>query len=659
MALLLNRYLILLTFIASCFHLASFGFSCPPPQQLSDELKDTPVTRSKSVTDSLSVEQDSSNVYYFYSDFERAGNPRIFSSDTALENFQNYDPLYKNHRFFATLGNIGQNYRNLIPFNTIEKPLGLDYGIHSFDNYLLSSDSVRYYKIYRTFSELTYSQGAKKEQNFKVEFSRDIYRGLNLGFNFRVASAPGAYTRQKTNHINLIINGQFFTLNKRYGVIANFVFNRLKNYENGGLKSDSLFINNIEPNRIVIPVNLSAAENRVRESGFFMKHYFDLTRKSSPFSDSLSVEKNRADLGRLTYSFSFNRQIQNFLDIAADSAFFPPPLIDSVNTVDSITIRKFENIFTWSNPTHKRDLSPRIIQLEAGIRQSYSEISVHDVKNSFIQYIPFSTLTLTPLSSLQLTVHGEYTIGDYNEQDFLLNACLNSVLGKKNKNIGSVVIKATVRSEQPGWFYSNYKGNFYQWAHSWKKTNIIRTEFTYRLKFLETGVSLNRITNYVYLDSTSKPAQLPDEFAYLQVFLKTRMELWKFRIHSHLIYHTIQKTNVLRLPAFMGNVSLYYYQPLFHGAAILEPGLNLFYNTSYYADNYNPSLRSFYLQNTKEVGNYITMDIFVGLKIQRARFFITYTHFNAGMMGYNYFSTPDYPLQDGAFKFGISWRFHD
>ena len=67
----------------------------------------------------------------------------------------------------------------------------------------------------------------------------------------------------------------------------------------------------------------------------------------------------------------------------------------------------------------------------------------------------------------------------------------------------------------------------------------------------------------------------------------------------------------------------------------------------------------YYLQDKKEIGNYLYMDVFINIKIQRARFFLTYTHFNASFMGRSYYMVPNYPMQDGAFKFGISWRFHD
>lgn len=618
---------------------------------------DTPKTRI-SGTDSIAKRRDSSKVTYFYSNFEKLGKLVLIQKDTALDGFQNYDILFKYGRFYATLGNIGQNYRSLTPFSFPEKS-GFDYGIHSFDQYLFQNDSVKYYKIFKTYTELSYVQGAKKEQNFRAVFSRNIYRSFNLGFDFHVASAPGAYNRQKTNHVNFLLTSQFFTKNKRYGVIANFTVNRLRNYENGGIKSDSLFENSIETNRSVIPVNLSTAETKIKETGFFMKHYFDITRHQPSIKDSIPDNAPDFDLGRLSYSFQYNRQIQIFTDTRADSSFFPPPILNPLNTLDSLAIKQITNTLLWSNPSFKEGMQPRIFQIEAGIRQSYSVVDLHEYRATFLQFIPCAGISLTPVESLKLTANGDYVIGDYNEGDFHLEAKLLSILGRKNRNGGIITITGLISSQQPGWFYTNYKGNFSQWDTSWRKTGTISAGFSYALKYFETGINISRVNNYIYLDTICTPQQFAPQFGLLKLFFNSNVDLWRFKFNARLIYQSIQGTTVLRLPVFMGNVTLYFSQPLFHGAALFQPGLNFFYNTAYYADSYNPAVRSFYLQDQKEIGNYLYMDVFINVKIQRARLFVTYTHFNAGFTGRGYYMTPDYPMPDGAFKFGVSWRFHD
>lgn len=613
---------------------------------------------SESLLDSINKHRDSTSVLFFYNDFEKFGVLNLRQNDTALTGFQNYDPLCKHDRFYATLGNIGQDYRSLLPFRAISAS-GFDYGIHSFDQYLYQNDSVRYFKVVKTYTELTYTQGAKKEQNFRAIFSRNIYRSFNLGFDFHVMSAPGAYNRQRTNHINFVLTAQYFTKNKRYGVIANMTMNRLKNYENGGIKYDSLFEENIESNRQVIPVNLQTAQNRIREAGFYMKHYFDLTRHQKNKQDSARQAGKRPELGRLTYSFQYNRQIQNFIDYQPDSGFFPPPLLDTVFTYDSLTLRKIINDITWSNPSFRTDRRPRIFHLEAGLRQQYSEVSLHGNRSFFRQLIPHAGIDFTPIPSLRLEASGDLVTGDYNGGDFSLKVKLTTILGTEQRNAGSLTLNGNYVFRQPEWFYSHYKGNNYQWDTSWLKQGLISGGASYSFRFFKAGFDIYRISNFVYLDTAGAPRQFGDQFGYMLIYLNGDADLWRFTVRTQLAYQTVQGANVLRLPVFMGNLAIYYTQPLFKGAATLQPGLNFFYNTAYRGNGYNPAVRSFYLQDHKEIGNYLYMDVFINLKIQRARFFVTYTHFNASFMSRNYYTTPGYPMQDGAFKFGVGWRFHD
>lgn len=608
--------------------------------------------------DSIKKSRDSTAVTFFYSDFEKLGLLRLHQNDTAITGFQNSDALYKHDRFYATLGNIGHAYRSLTSFPVIRES-GFDYGIHSFDQYLYQNDSVKYYKVVKTYSELSYNQGAKKEQTFHAIFSRNIYRSFNLGFDFKVMSAPGAYTRQKANHVNFVLTSQFFSKSKRYGVIANFTISRLKNYENGGIKYDSLFEQNIETNRAVIPVNLTAAQNRIRESGFFMKHYFDLTRHTRNDKDTIPGKRKRVDLGRLTYSFQYNRQIQNYIDSKIDSAFYPPPILDTISTIDSLTLKKIVNDIVWSNPSFRPDNKPRVFQINAGLRQQYSEVYIHGIKNYFQQFIPHAEIDFNPFSSLRLEARGDYVLGDYNEGDMSLRVKLSTILGRQNKNAGILSLSGNYAFQQPGWFYGHYLGNSFQWDTTWQKQGIISGGFNYAWKFLETGINISRINHYVYMGPDREPLQHEGEFGHVYIYLNGNVSIWRFRFKTQLAYQSVQGTTVLHLPAFLGNLAVYYTQPLFKGAATLQPGLNFFYNTMYYADKYNPATRTFYLQDQQEIGNYLYMDVFINVKIQRARFFFSYTHFNASFMGMNYYTTPTYPMQDGAFKFGIAWRFHD
>ncbi len=609
------------------------------------------------------VGRDSTVVSFFYNDFEKISQLNTHAYDTAIAGFQNYDPLYKKDRFSANLGNTGSIYRNLTPYPLI-KASGWDFGIHTFDLYMFLNDSVKYYKIFKTFTEVSYFQGPKKENTFHAIFSRNLYKSLNLGFDLRVMNAPGAYVRQRTNDVNFVFTLQYFTKDKRYGFIANFIFNRLRNFENGGITYDSLFEQNIEKNRQTIPVRLQTAENRMKESGFYTKHYFNLSRHARDEKDTAFLNSYHPELGRLSYAFSFNRQVQNYLDPAPDTGFYEDVYIDLFSTRDSITIDRISNEITWSNPTFNKDKKLRLLQLEAGIRQQYIHLSYKDssllfLHRYFIQYIPRFALYFQPFSSMLLEAHGDYVLGDYNEGDLSLKINLSTILGKQNKNAGTIALSGIYTYQQPGWYYNHFASNNFIWNNNFNKQGLISGGFDYTFKFLNTGFTLNRITNYVYLDSAAHPKQFKNEFAYIYVYFNTDVNLWRFKIKTQLSYQTIQGTTVLKLPVFMGNMSIYYSQPLFKGAALLQPGFNLYYNTQYYSDAYMPALRSYYLQDQKQIGNYLYMDVFINIKIQRARFFVTYTNFGSFFEGRTYWASPHYPNQDASFKFGVSWRFHD
>ncbi len=277
---------------------------------------------SGAIADSIKLKKDSTKVSYFFNDFEKFGNLDLHPLDTSITGYQNYDPLLKQSAFHETQGNIGQASRNLI-FYPFLANAGFDYGIHSFDPYLFQNDSVKYYKVLKTFTELRYEQGAQKETFFQAQFSRNLYRSLNLGFDFRVMNAPGAYLRQRTNHINFVATLQYFTKNKRYGVIANFLINRLIISENGGIKYDSIFEQNLETNRQIFAIKLEQAENRVRESGFFMKHYFDLSRHPRNLKDTAYQSHKHFEFGKLVYTFQYNRQFLNYIDNDLKSGFIP------------------------------------------------------------------------------------------------------------------------------------------------------------------------------------------------------------------------------------------------------------------------------------------------------------------------------------------------
>jgi hypothetical protein len=431
--------------------------------------------------------------------------------------------------------------------------------------------------------------------------------------------------------------------------------------ENGGIKYDSIFEQNLEKNRQIFDINLKEAANQIRETGFCMKHYLDLSSHPKNSKDTAYLSKKHFELGKLAYTFQYNRQVQHFMDNSPKSGFYPAIILDSLVTNDSITVNRVINELSWSNPSFRTDKRYRLLQLEAHIKQQYIEVTDHIHQNYFIQYVPSAAILFHPFSSLLLTAVGDYVFGDYNDGDVSLRVNLSQTLGNPVKrNGGTITLKGNYSYQKPAWFLEHYLGNHSRWDTVWQKQSLVTGCFEYAYRNMVTaGVSISRIDHYVYLDSTINPAQYNKEFGYIYGYLNTNIDIWRFRFAGQFAYQSVQGATILRLPVFLGNLTIYYTQPLFHGAATLQPGLNFNYNTAYYANNYMPAIQSYYLQHKKEVGDYLYIDFFINIKIQRARFFLEYSHLNASFMGRNYYTVPLYPMQDAAFHFGIAWRFHD
>ena len=175
---------------------------------------------------------------------------------------------------------------------------------------------------------------------------------------------------------------------------------------------------------------------------------------------------------------------------------------------------------------------------------------------------------------------------------------------------------------------------------------------------MEIGAVAHQYTNYVYFDGYS----VKQERATIQGFsgyLNKTFHIKHFVFKNKITYQYMPDSSVIKLPQWVTEQSLYYESTLFKNALRFQLGVDVFYNSSYYANAWSPALGQFYLQSQKKIGNYPYMDVFLNLKISRARFYVKYENANGALMGQTYYYAPHYPMPDFALKFGVIWRFFD
>jgi len=634
------------------------------------------------------TEIDSTAVYYFVGSIDSLALGKLHHIDTILTKFHQYDPSFNNNNYYAGKGNIGQQSSKLnFDYTPID---GFNYSNSTTDLYSYKYSDIRYYQLIKPFTELYFVQGPEKEKIFEVTHTQNIMPRLNAGIRFRFITAPGIYEHQKTDNKNLYLTLRYRTENNRYGFILNYLSNKFETEENGGIAIDSLFEKNLETNRLLIPVKLLEAKNTEVQNSFSLNHYFNIGKPKTITKDSLNnvIERKGFSFGRLTHKMTFQKRKISFEDNmnSTDSTFFIPfdQKLNYKTTFDSTAVFKLENEFTWSNLDYDDDPENKTLYFYFGLKSQTIKISdaitlldslivintingkeelvisdtLNIYKETYTQLIPKGGFSIYAFKSSRLNVDGSYVLNGYNSGNFMLKASLSQYLGSKENNWGELTLESTINKKTPDWFYTYHMGNNIRWENDdFVKENMLNLKAHYKFKGLYLAASYLLLDNYVYLDETAHPKQLTGSTSLISANLRYAIKLGKWSFDADLRYQK-SNDNIISVPDFIGNSSLYFTNSIFGNVAVLQPGIEIFYNTAYYANAYMPAIRSFYTQRDEKIGNKIYADVFLNVKIKRTLFFLRYQHANS-RFSKAYYMTSGYPMQDVALRFGISWKFYD
>lgn len=618
-----------------------------------------PFCTSAQRLDSLLRIHDTTTIVYFqhHTDSLALQNYHTIRS-TRVTGFQRYNPVNSADRFYASFANVGHAHQNLVFGRDPENAFHT--GMHAFDLYTFTNPNTRYYRHLIPVTYLAYTSGAKKEQWFRVVHSHAITRNFNLGVDFNLINSPGRYANSKSDDKSVVFTGQYFSRNLRYGAIANYRYNKFVVMENGGIASDSIFENSLESDPSFVDVNLTTARNMLKESGVYANGFFYLSGGQAE-SDSSAVQTPTFHAGRIAYDFSFQRQAQLYTDSDPLAPFYEPfgPVLDSSRTFDSLMIHSFENRFSWSNLRMGENPSDKHVYVLFGIKNQNTVYQDSVVKKSFSTWVPEAALVIRPYRTLAIDLGGTFSIGDFNNTGFLLRGTARQEFRLKNGRQGDASFTFMTTTHQAGFFYQFFRSNYFRWDTAFNLQKDMRAGLEVRFNELKFNVDYLLAGDLVYLDREARPAQQSSAVSVLKASLSNEFRWKKWGIDASLVYQAVSDKDIIRVPEFMARVSIFPTLPLFGNAAIFQPGIDLFYNTAYYAMAYMPALRMFYLQDEKKIGNYIYADVFVNLMVKRFRIFAKYEHINALWSQPVYYMVPHYPSQPATFKFGMSWSFYD
>ncbi len=239
----------------------------------------------------------------------------------------------------------------------------------------------------------------------------------------------------------------------------------------------------------------------------------------------------------------------------------------------------------------------------------------------------------------------------------------------------TLAAKAYIYRLNPTFYQRQYHSKNFWWDNgaSDKETRTrIEGLFHYRKTKTSLRVAIEEIQNYTYFamnytatDEARKALsagirQCGSNINLLTAQLQQNVKLGPLHWENIITYQNSSDKDVLPVPALNVFTNLYLKFRIAHELSV-ELGADAWMFTEYDAPDFCPQLNQFAVQENKEsrqeLGGYPFVDAYVNMHLKHTRFFIMFSHANAGNGNKMYFLAPHYPQNGRVLRMGVSWNF--
>jgi hypothetical protein len=615
----------------------------------------------------IAIAQQTQIPTLFFTEQNIANNLPFSPIDTSITRSEIFDPVQR-QLFMQHLGNLGSPAQSMI-FNT-QRDVGFHYGFRPFAMYHLHPEQNIYYQTKKPFTDISYAQGKKELIFLNLTHAQNINPRWNMGIRLHRAKADGFQPQTATS----LYAFQGFTSYKsrdlRYILLASATWNRAVIQEGGGIQNDSLF-ETLTGNNKAIFARLDNAENRYRNrSGYVQQHY--------RWGNKIYAYKDKDTL----YDFIPKHQISHTLHAEEEIFLFnqfgnpdldllPNVFYDTTTTFsDSAYYGRVQNriSYTYMNKmlVNKRnffDYDTLYTSLSGGIRHQLINVAQQPYIRLIQNTIADAYLRIGDLrGNAPIHVMGWYALSGYNAGDYYSSL----KVGTRTKNLQSD-LQFESRSHRPDFVLELFKSNAFIWENNYDQVHAqsIKLHLATR-KFkhnLHVTLAQHYLTNYVAvvtndkLQEASISPQVSPQIMVTQINLQKTFQVGRFYFENE-VWLQRSSDAIIQLPQ-LAAFGRYTYRAKFFSITQFQIGMDVFYNTQWNANSYNPALRMFHTQTAVLVGNYPVINPFIVCEVKKASFFIKYEHLNQDWIRMGMYSTPHYPFSQANLRMGLRWRFYD
>jgi len=565
----------------------------------------------------------------------------------------------------------------LLPFpNEGQTYTTLQYSLTNFSPYpeigfkgkhfnFLEANQIRYYSVATPVTELYFKTVMQKGQNVDAFLTVNTSPRFNFSLAYKGLRSEGKYSNQLSSTGNFRFTTSYNTKNKRYFANFHFVGQDILNEENGGITTANDFEsgNTDYKNRERLEVYLSDAKSFLKGKRIFLDHSF----RVNPVKGNNNLY--------VTHQFNYENKFFEYNQATVASNL----LIGN--------IYRFGDSYKTSginDQTHYNKTYNKVGLIYENTTLGKFQFFADDFFNNYYynQILILDNQTVPSSISQRInSVGGQY---DYQKNKWtgkflfsrsVTNQSLSNLDAKLNYSLNEetqLSFQYQNINKLPNNNYNLYQSSYvnYNWSNDFKNEKINSIIVNAITPWVEASVQYATFNDHLYFADVSTASQIalqqqiiaPAQFAnainYLSIKASKEFQFGKFALDNTILYQKAdQQDFILNVPEFVTRNSLYFSDDMFHKALFFQTGVTLNYFTNYYANEYNPVIGDFFVQNKKQIGNFANMDFFFNAKIQRTRIYFIAEHFNSSFSGNNFYSSPNNPYRDFMIRFGVVWNF--
>lgn len=586
--------------------------------------------------------------------------------DTSLTIQSEYKFNYLRKDIFGLMpfANEGQTY-NTLDYGLNEMSSFPEFGYKAKHFNYLKAQDVKYYSVATPFTDLYFKSVMEQGQNLDAFITVNTSERLNFSVAYKGLRSLGKYINQLSSTGNFRFTTSYNTKNERYYANFHFVGQDMLNGENGGLTNTDDFEDGDSAfkDRARLEVYFEDAESLLKGKRLFLDHHFRINPKDA--GNNLYV----------THQFNYEYKFFEFSQPTVEST-----ILDSEG--EETEIVRFGESYVAAN-IHDQSRYNRMYNKLGAIYESKLLGKFQFFAEDFRYNYFFDRVLLLddgPVPSLLSdeinTVGGqyEYRKNKWRGKFLYSNSISNTPMTNLDANLeyaiddrNKVSFQYRNVSKIPDHIYNLHQSSYagYNWFNDFKneKTNSISVNV--ETQWATAELDLRTINDFLYFTDTEPdgfqvvtPQQYGETINYLSVKIGKEFKYWKLALDNTVLYQKVdQEADVLNVPEIVTRNTLYFSDYFFKKALYLQTGITVNYFTKYYANEYNPVIGEFFVQDQKEIGNFPMLDFFINVRIRQTRFFLKAEHFNSAMTGNTFFSAPAYPYRDFTVRFGLVWNF--